>query len=613
MLEMGHSDIAFPTYGFPGPTTVVEILTAAECLNLVYGIKSAPHLYSGVGTSVNPTMLSLFELLLLPLLVVAASTPKGWHFVQNGTTGIVALEVIVVSPTLAIMFDRVQNNPLQINGHGAWGALWNFETNIAMPVEVVSDSFCASGGILSNGTMVGVGGQWPESTTTEPDIDGRMMIRIFNPCTDPSGVGCNVIENAQTLHLVETRWYPSSLRIFDGSLMVVGGTHNNTPFFNTDPVNNFEFIPKKDGGIPRPSSFLERSLPVNLFPRVFALPDGKVFMIANNQSIIYDIERNTETRLPDLPNGVRITNPMDGAITLLPLSPPFYTPEILACGGSNSSDTVPSMELSSQDPASDQCSRITLTPEGIKKGWVVERMLEGRMLSEMLLLPDGTVLIINGASTGYAASASVAEPIGVSNADHPITKPVLYTPNAPIGHRFSNEGLPSSEIPRMYHSTVTLTPNGNIFIAGSNPNKGVVTNATFNAEFRAEYLNPPYMSIARPALRNVPSTIPFNHAFTVPVDIPANLKASKVQVALIDLGFSSHAFHSSSRLVFMNAILTHDRKSITITSPPNNRVFPPGPAFVFLTVDGVTSTGAHVMVGDGKTPPVQDQGVRLPF
>ncbi|KAF9457741.1 copper radical oxidase [Collybia nuda] len=558
-------------------------------------------------------MFYLLELFLLPLFVAAASTPKGWHFVQNGTTGIVALEVVVVSPTLAVMFDRAQNDPLQINGHGAWGALWNFETNTATPLDIMSDSFCASGGILSNGTMVGVGGQFPENPTTEPDTDGRMMIRLFNPCTDPSGASCKVIEDPRTLNLAEPRWYPSSLRIFDGSLMVVGGTHNTTPFYNTDPENSFEFVPKKDGGVPRPSPFLERSLPTNLFPRVFALPDGKIFMIANNQSIIYDVEQGTETRLPDLPNGVRITNPMDGAATLLPLSPPFYTPEVVVCGGSNSSDAIPSLQLSSQDPASDQCSRITLTPEGIKKGWVVERMLEDRMLSEMILLPDGTVMIINGASTGYAASHSVGDPIGRSNADHPVTRPVLYLPNAPIGHRFTNEGLPSSDIPRMYHSSVTLTPSGNIFVAGSNPNSNVSTTTTYVSEFRAEYLNPPYMSVARPALRNVPTTIPFNHPFTVPVDIPANLKATKVQVALMDLGFSSHAFHSSSRLVFMNAVLTPDRKSITIVSPPNNRVFPPGPAFVFLTVDGVTSTGAHVMVGDGTSPPVKDQGIRLPL
>lgn len=67
---------------------------------------------------------------------------------------------------------------------------------------------------------------------------------------------------------------------------------------------------------------------------VFSLPDGKVFMVANNQSIIYDIEQNTETILPDIPNSVRVTNPFDGSAILLPLSPPDFTPEVLVCGKS---------------------------------------------------------------------------------------------------------------------------------------------------------------------------------------------------------------------------------------------------------------------------------------
>jgi hypothetical protein len=158
-----------------------------------------------------------------------------------------------------------------------------------------------------------------------------------------------------------------------------------------------------------------------LYTRAFALPDGKVFIAANNRSVIYDIETDTETPLPDIPNGVRVTNPFDGTATLLPLTPPLYTPEVLICGGSNTSDTIPVGNLSSQDPASDQCSRITLTPEGIKKGWVVERMMEGRMMPEMILMPDGRVMIINGAQTGYVAFGSVKDPVGdQSNADHPV-------------------------------------------------------------------------------------------------------------------------------------------------------------------------------------------------
>lgn len=37
------------------------------------------------------------------------------------------------------------------------------------------------------------------------------------------------------------------------------------------------------------------------FTSVFALPDGMVFIVAGNQSIIYDIEAKTETILPDIP------------------------------------------------------------------------------------------------------------------------------------------------------------------------------------------------------------------------------------------------------------------------------------------------------------------------
>ena len=71
----------------------------------------------------------------------------------------------------------------------------------------------------------------------------------------------------------------------------------------------------------------------------------------------------------------------------------------------------------------------------------------------------------------------------------------------------------------------------------------------------------------------------------------------------MDLGFSSHGFHSGARLVFMDATISRDGKSLTFITPPNGRVYPPGPATIFLTVDDVTSEGAWVMVGSGAPPP----------
>ena len=71
----------------------------------------------------------------------------------------------------------------------------------------------------------------------------------------------------------------------------------------------------------------------------------------------------------------------------------------------------------------------------------------------------------------------------------------------------------------------------------------------------------------------------------------------------MDLGFSSHAFHSGARLVFMEATVSRDGKSLTFVTPPNGRVYPPGPATIFLTIDDVTSEGARVMMGSGNSPP----------
>ncbi|KAI0761400.1 glyoxal oxidase N-terminus-domain-containing protein, partial [Irpex lacteus] len=463
------------------------------------------------------------------------------------------------------------DDPLQINNHSAWGAIWDLETSTVRPLDVLTNTFCASGALLSNGTMVSIGGD-PRGFEGNPDIEpGNNALRIFEPCDSPNGEGCALFEDPATVHLAAARWYPSSVRIFDGSLMIMGGSQVNSVFYNIQPENSFEFFPSKDAGGVRPSPFLERSLPANLFPRGFALPDGRVFIVASNQSIIYDIEKKTETILPDIPNGVHVTNPIDGSAILLPLSPPDYTPEVLVCGGQAVDPAIQPENLSSQMPATSQCSRIKLTPEGIEKGWEVEHMLEGRTMPELLHLPNGQILIISGAQSGFAGTSAVRDPVGQSNADHPALTPSLYTPSLPLGRRISNAGMPTSGIPRLYHSSVTLTPQGNFFIAGSNPNRNTTLpgpGVTFPTEFR------------RPTIASLPAKIPsgrlsYSWIFLVH---RAHTYAS-FPVSLMDLGFSSHAFHSSARLVFLESVCPK------------------------TAIDDVTSPGVRTIVGSGRPPP----------
>ncbi|KAI0027649.1 glyoxal oxidase precursor [Vararia minispora EC-137] len=549
---------------------------------------------------------SLLYLLLSPLVLVFANAAPQWRFdLKAERSGIVALEAIVVSPTLVLFFDRASDDPLQINNHSAWGALWDLQTSTVRPVDVLTNSFCASGAMISNGTMVSVGGDLPRQSTFAQS--GLTAIRIFEPCASPNGDNCTVFEDPQTLNLAEPRWYPTAIRIFDGSLLIAGGTHVNAAFYNVDPANSYEFFPPKDGGAVRPSAFLERSLPANLFPRGFALPDGQVFFVAGNQSIIYDIKNDTETILPDIPNNVHVTNPIDGSAILLPLSPPNYTPEVLICGGTAVDPAIQPANLSSQFPATRQCSRIVLTEKGIKEGWILEEMLQGgRTMPEMVHLPNGQVLIINGGRTGFAAIAQVPDAIGGSNADHPALTPEIYTPTAKLGSRFSDTGMPTSIVPRLYHSSVTLTPQGNFLVAGSNPNAHTVLNVTFPSEFRVETLDPPFMFVERPVIGTLPEKIAFGATTTVSVSIPKNLAGGKLQLSLMDLGFSTHAFHSSARLVFMDAKLSKDGAQLTFTMPPNGRVYPPGPAWVFLTIDNVSSEGVRIIAGSGNAPPTLD-------
>jgi len=287
---------------------------------------------------------------------------------------------------------------------------------------------------------------------------------------------------------------------------------------NNATVNNptLEYYPPKNihgaNGLPIYLPFLSETLNSNLFPIAIALPDGRVFIAANRDAMIYDWVTNVEQRLPKIPNGVRVTYPMSGTGLLLPLHPDKnYEPEVLLCGGSSIDDTRAGYDISSQEPASAQCSRMVLTPEGISAGWQVEEMPGPRLMVDAVQLPTGDLLLVNGAGTGIAGYGNVQNQVGASNADNPVFTPVLYSPSKERGSRFSEAGMPRSEIPRLYHSVASLTPSGEIMIAGSNPNLDR-SDIEYGTEYRVEWLSPPWTRLAdgeRPEIVNGPERLAF--------------------------------------------------------------------------------------------------------
>ncbi len=468
---------------------------------------------------------------------IAQTVPHGWTLVQKGTTGVNAMQLAVVSATHVLIMDKVEHNPLTVdNRHPAWGALFNLETYAVTPLHVRSNSFCAGGAFLGNGTLVNAGGNPVVEDHTAPadfgDTGGTQAVRLFAPCDAPDATGCDIAEYPERVRLASPRWYATVLRIEDGSAMILGGSTRGG-WMNNATTNNptVEYFPPKNihgaNGTPVRLQFLVDTLNSNLFPIAFALPDGRVFVAANRDAMIYDWKQNKEKWLPRLPNGVRVTYPMTGTALLLPLDPSNgYAPEVLICGGSTLDDKVPSYKLSAKDPASDQCARLLLTPAGIAAGWQVERMPGPRMMADAVMLPTGAIVLLNGAASGISGYGNVRDQVGQSNADGAVRAAVLYDFAAPAGSRFT-QGLPGSAIPRMYHSTATLTPKADIMIAGSNPNLDR-SEMAYGTEYRVEWLRPPYMTAKRPVIEGAPRTMGFGERLKIHVKIHSNLSGKNI-------------------------------------------------------------------------------------
>ncbi|KAF8956977.1 glyoxal oxidase [Flammula alnicola] len=550
---------------------------------------------------------------LLALCLATASSPvlaaTAGSFADGGNTLISAMMMFLGNDQKVYMLDKAEGNAAQINGHPAWGAVWDIGTHQATAMDVRTNVFCASGMHLPNGSYVTFGGNGATgpggNIGSQPnpggfsgawdsqyqDFDGTRAMRILNPCKngdDFTSSQCTWFDEPTLLSMQHSRWYSAAEATAEGNVVIIGGFVNggyvNRNYPNIDPVtegnaadSTYEYYPPR-AAAPATFNFLIQTSGLNAYAHTFLMPSGKMFVQANVSTILWDHEANVETPLPDMPGGVVRVYPASGATAMLPLTPANnYTPTMIFCGGSDMPEyafgnySFPYIDTWNY-PASKDCQRITPEPQdGSAPVYVQDDdMMDGRTMGQFVILPEARCLF-----------------------------------------RWSKAGFSSSNIPRLYHSSAILLPDASVLIAGSNPNIDVNTSTVFPTTYKAEIFYPAYFSAStRPVPTGMPTTLsyggnPFD--LTIPASSysgSANDAADNATVVLMRGGFTTHAMNMGQRHLQLNSTYTvNSNGSITLhvaQPPPNANLFQPGPALMFVNIHGIPSNGTYLIVGNGQ-------------
>ncbi|GAB7357642.1 hypothetical protein MBLNU459_g0139t1 [Dothideomycetes sp. NU459] len=508
---------------------------------------------------------------------------------------------------------------LQDDGSGMYvfGVEYSWRTNDLRKLTPKSNTFCAAGAFFPDGTMINVAGAeiYGDGAAVGSLEDGRQSLRRYAP--GPCSGNCTMDFVVNDDGLQSLRWYPTAITMANGDVLVVGGSTVGGLVTNEASINNptYEFI-KADGSTPPTQAPLEilnftaaqndnGNYSYQLYPILQLLPNSngtsQVFTLAGNRAIVFDYENNELVKtLPDVPLEPRCF-PSSATAVLLPLQAPDFKPTILVCGGSSTDAPNPQ--------ALDDCYRIS--PTDGDPVWEQDDNLPNgpQTMTDGVLLPDGQVLLLNGAHKGSG---------GGYMADDPVTNALLYNPAAGKGSRFTS--LPGSDIPRLYHSVAVLLPSGEVIVAGSNPqvfytvygnvsingaypefyNNGHLSfldqqqdaDSNYPTEYRVEIFSPPYMdSESRPSITSVPDTITYGSNFQVTAE---DTGSGTVVARLIYSGFHTHAIDMGSRNVELQS--TSSNGTINITAPTNSTVMAPGVYLLFIAADGIPSEGQWIQL-----------------
>ncbi len=418
--------------------------------------------------------------------------------------------------------------------------------------------FCGAHAFLPDGRLLVAGG----------DRENQARLRSVHVFT-PGGAGGGSWQYVATC--AEGRWYPSCVTLPDGRVLMVGG-EKRIPNPIATRNTSYEIFDPSTGtlGPAVHAPPLANFGPWITYPFVFVLPTRKLVMHGGTHTVFLDLTTftfdGTELEAAPRPGRTGRTYGLQGTSVLLPLLPdsnPPYRPQVMVFGGGGD-------PMSIRTPATNSCEILDLGATPL--AWqLAEPMAHPRVMPDAVLLPDGSVLVMNGSSSGYADNG--ANPVW--EAERYDTATGTWTTMAPM------------TVPRLYHATALLLPDATVLTAGTdslwNPDP------FHHAEVRVEIFSPPYLfNDARPTITSAPAEMPYGSSYTVQTPDASSVTS----VSLLRCGSTTHSFNSDQRYVGL-AITGRGGASLTVQAPPDGFVAPPGYYMLFLLRHGVPSV-AHL-------------------
>jgi hypothetical protein len=378
---------------------------------------------------------------------------------------------------------------LMVEGTTAY--VWDPETGEHQRVDPPDDLFCSGHTILADGDVLFVGGHIPPE-----ENQGAVWNYTFRPST---GTWTRRQDSRKG------RWYPSATLLPDGRCVITGGT-DQVKHFNDD-IDVYENGTLTNQG--------EHNL--EFYPLQHVLPDAGVLAVAPDQvGSTYLLDTSAFSFRAVGTMGMERGYP---ACVLLPGGPQGST-RVMVIGGWTHS-RIPHDSTQVFDAA---------TPD---VGWQRRApMPQPRVFTNVVILPDGTLLAIGGTSDRRQGGGAGHTDHTGAGGDGPQRQALLYDPLADMWR-----GLSSQTEARSYHSTALLLPDGRVLSAGDNlvpPGGGD----------KLEIFSPPYLFRGpRPSITWAPEEVDVEADFVVRTDLDV------ARAVLMRPGSTTHSFDMSQRHV----------------------------------------------------------------